>query len=57
MQITINRQNKNHLYTEGTLLINGKAITLTVEATQTMLSPGTYQVRLSKKKARRRRIL
>lgn len=56
MQITINRQNKNHLYTEGTLLINGKAITLTVEATQTMLSPGTYQVRLSKKKARRRLI-
>ena len=56
MNITINRQKKNRLYTQGILMINGKAITTTIEATQTMLSSGTYQVRLRKKQASRRLI-
>lgn len=54
MQVTINRQKTNALYTEGRLLINGKQIAHTVEHTLTMLPAGKYQVRLSKRNAARR---
>lgn len=44
MHITIQRTSTNHLYTLGTLLINDRKETCTVESTSTMLAAGTYNV-------------
>ena len=54
MIISIKRKFLNQLYTEGRLLVNDYQQTFTVEATEVMLPPGQYQVRLTKDKARRR---
>ena len=57
MQIIINRQKKNCLYTEGSLLINHEVQTLTVECTEMMLAPGLYTLRLVTIHAHRRDLI
>lgn len=56
MTITINRDYKNDLYTEGRLLINGLLQTYTVEDTASMLPEGEYIVRIVKQSARKQTI-
>ena len=53
MQVTINRQEANRLYTEGTLLINGRITTHTVESTQEMLPAGHYILKIVKHSERK----
>lgn len=57
MEIKINRNHSTRLYTIGTLSINGKRTTLTVENTASMLLAGTYEVRLSTQRSRGRQIV
>ena len=57
MEIKINRNHSTRIYTIGTLSINGKRTTLTVEDTASMLLAGTYEVRLSSGLSRRRLIV
>ena len=54
MEFKLIREEQNHLYTEGQLLVNGLCLTQTVEATARILPPGQYLVRLTKDKQRRR---
>lgn len=53
MTISIYRNSINCMYTLGTLLINGRILTSTVEATQLMLPPGFYSIRIVKHSARK----
>lgn len=57
MEIKINRNHSTRLYTIGTLSINGKRTTLTVEDTISMLPVGSYEVRLSSCISRWRQIV
>ena len=56
MEIYINRQKINQLYTMGALSINGQHQTFTVEHTESMLPAGLYQVRIVKHSARKQSI-
>ena len=56
MNITIYRNFKNALYTEGKMHINGGFQTYTLESTTNMLPEGNYIVRIVKKSARKQYI-
>lgn len=57
MELLIKRRTTNHLYTEGTLYVNGSKQTFTVESTEIMLPSGTYPVKLVKKNAHCRELI
>lgn len=57
MQLTLYRKTSNHLYTEGTLAVNGHEIIQTVESTEVMLPEGYYEVQLGKGKSRHRELI
>lgn len=56
MEVSIERQNTNYLYTEGRLFINGDLQTYTVESTEIMLPAGKYLLRLVAKNAHKREL-
>ena len=56
MEVYINRQTINELYTEGRLFINGEKQTYTVESTEHMLPAGKYLVKLVTKHAHKREL-
>lgn len=56
MNINLTRTQTNALYTHGTLAINGKHITHTVEATQVMLPPGHYTLKIVKQSQRKQKL-
>ncbi len=57
MEITIDRQTSNQLYTEGRIFIDGELQTYTVESTEIMLPPGKYRLRLLRKPGNRRALV
>ena len=57
MNITLNRQKSNELYTQGTLVINHEPQTQTVECTEVMLPAGLYSLRLVTIHAHRRDLI
>ena len=56
MEVYINRQTINELYTEGCIFINGEKQTYTVESTEHMLPAGMYLVKLITKNAHKREL-
>ena len=56
MEVYINRQTINELYTEGCIFINGEKQTYTVESTEHMLPAGKYLVKLVTKHAHKREL-
>ena len=56
MEVYINRQTINELYTEGCIFINGEKQTQTVESTEHMLPAGKYLVKLVTKNAHKREL-
>ena len=56
MEVYINRQTINELYTEGCIFINGEKQTHTVESTEHMLPVGKYLVKLVTKNAHKREL-
>ena len=56
MEVYINRQTTNELYTEGCIFINGEKQTHTVESTEHMLPVGKYLVKLVTKNAHKREL-
>ena len=56
MQVIINRTTRNELYTEGTLTINDRRTTHTVEATQSMLPAGSYTLKIVKLSERKQKL-
>lgn len=57
MNVKITRKRTNRLYTQGTLGIHFETQTQTVEATDRMLAPGLYSLRLVSIHAHRRDLL
>lgn len=56
MEVYIERQKSNYLYTEGRLFINGDLQTHTVECTEIMLPAGNYLLQLVTKNAHKREL-
>ena len=56
MEVYINRQTINELYSEGCIFINGEKQTYTVESTEHMLPDGKYIVKLVTKNAHKREL-
>ena len=57
MEVFIERQTTNDLYTEGRLFINGEKQTYTVESTEHMLPAGNYRLQLITKNAHKRELV
>jgi len=56
MNIKITRISTNALYTEGTLVINGRPTTSTVEATEVMPPSGRYLLKIVKLSERKQKL-
>jgi len=54
VEVKLEREEKNSLYTEGQLQVNDITVAQTLEATTRMLPPGNYLIYLTKDKKRRR---
>ena len=57
MEVFIERQTTNDLYTEGRLFINGDLQTYTTESSEIMLPAGNYRLQLITKNAHKRELV
>ena len=57
MEVFIERQTTNDLYTEGRLFINGDLQTYTTESSEIMLPAGKYRLQLITKNAHKRELV
>ena len=57
MEVYINRQTINELYSEGRIFINGDLQTYTTESSEIMLPAGNYRLQLITKNAHKRELV